>query len=325
MENSEPRFRRVHALIILSVGLLLYGWPSSLIAQQQAQGFALERLYPSAAAGGWFVMDDLNMSGGLGGAVSIISGYSHNPLQVKNPGGTEQLSVVRDEAFADIGVAGTYRRYRFYLNFPMPLLLDGTSGTVGPFQFTAPGVNVGSRPDTVSDPLVGFNVRLWGEPGGRLRIGAGAQLMFPAGDRAAYVTDGTYRGMFGLLAAGDAGRFSYAGHVGVHVRPLDEAPVPDSPRGSEFLFGVSAGRRFNISSGWAVVAGPEFYGETAFHSFFSGQTGMEGLLTGRLERVSDGPHLRFKLGIGHGIVQNFGAPQWRTVFGVELFGQAPAK
>jgi hypothetical protein len=131
--------------------------------------------------------------------------------------------------------------------------------------------------------------------------------------------------MFRLLAAGDAGRFSYAGHVGIHVRPLNEFPVPDSPRGNEFLFGVSAGRRFNINSGWAVVAGPEIYGVTDFHASSGGQTGVEGLLTGRLERVSDGPHLRFKLGIGHGIVHNFGAPQWRTVFGVELFGQAPAK
>jgi hypothetical protein len=325
MENSEPRLPRMRALIAMSVALLFCGWPSALSAQQQAQGFALERLYPSAPAGGWFVMDDLNMSGGLGGAVSFISGYSRRPLQVKNPNGTQQLSVVSDEVFADIGVAGTYRRYRFYLNFPMPLLLNGTSGTVGPYQFTAPDVNVGSRPDTISDPLIGLNVRLFGEPGDVLRLGIGAQLMFPAGDQADYTTDGTYRGMFRLLAAGDAGRFSYAGHIGVHVRPLDQSPVPGGPDGSEFLFGGSAGRRFGINSGWAVIAGPEIFGETAFHAFFSGQTGVEGLLTGRLERVNDGPHLRFKLGIGHGIVHNFGAPQWRTVFGVELFGQGPVK
>jgi hypothetical protein len=270
-------------------------------------------------------MDDLNMNGGLGGAVSFISGYTLRPLQVKNSTGTQQLSIVSDEAFADIGASATYRRYRFYLNLPMPLLLDGTSGTVGPYQFSAPGVNVGSRPDTASDPLVGLNVRLFGEPGNVLRLGFGAQLIFPAGDRADYTTDGTYRGMFRFLAAGDAGRFAYAGHVGVHVRPLDQSPVPGGPDGSEFLFGASAGRRFVINNGWAVVAGPEIYGETAFHAFFSGQTGVEGLLTGRLERVSDGPHVRFKLGIGHGIVHNFGAPQWRTVFGVELFGQGPVK
>src|SRR5215471_4929912 len=115
MENSEPRLRRMRSLIAMSVALLFCAWPSVLSAQQQAQGFVLERLYPSAPAGGWFVMDDLNMSGGLGGAVSFISGYSRNPLQVKNSDGTQQLSVVSDEAFVDIGVAGSYRRYRFYL------------------------------------------------------------------------------------------------------------------------------------------------------------------------------------------------------------------
>ena len=47
---------------------------------QQPTGFALERLYPSAPGGGWFVMDDLNIGGGLGGAVSLTSGYAHNPL-----------------------------------------------------------------------------------------------------------------------------------------------------------------------------------------------------------------------------------------------------
>src|SRR5215467_8243347 len=104
MENSEPRLRRMRSLIVMSVAFLFCGWPSALGAQRQAQGFALERFYPSAPAGGWFVMDDLNMSGGLGGAVSFIGGYSRNPLQVKNPGGTQQLSVVRDEAFAEIGV-----------------------------------------------------------------------------------------------------------------------------------------------------------------------------------------------------------------------------
>src|SRR5689334_2335078 len=108
MENSEPRLRRVRALISMSIALFFCGWPSGLSAQQQVQGFALERFYPSAPAGGWFVMDDLNMSGSLGGAVSFTSGYSRNPLQIKNSNGTQQLSAASDEAFVDLGVAGTY-------------------------------------------------------------------------------------------------------------------------------------------------------------------------------------------------------------------------
>ena len=64
------------------------------------------------------------------------------------------------------------------------------------------------------------------------------------------------------------------------------------------------------------------------HPFFAGslncsngQTGFEGLLTGRLERTGDRWRLRFRIGVGHGIVQHFGAPEWRILAGVELIGQ----
>jgi hypothetical protein len=123
--------------------------------------------------------------------------------------------------------------------------------------------------------------------------------------------------MFRFLAAGNAGAFTYAGQLGVHVRPLNEAPVPDSPNGNEFLYGISGGRRFAVSSGWAAIVGPEIYGETAFSS---GETGAEALLTSRLESTGTERNLRLKLGIGHALVQNFGAPQWRILFGVEMFG-----
>jgi hypothetical protein len=43
-------------------------------------------------------------------------------------------------------------------------------------------------------------------------------------------------------------------------------------------------------------------------------------LTGRLERTGTEHNLRIKLGVGHALVQNFGAAQWRVVFGLELFG-----
>jgi hypothetical protein len=289
-------------------------------AQQQPAGFAVERFYQSAPGGGWFIMDDLDISGRLGGVISFSSGYARNPLVLTGPDGKQKLAVVSEEAFLDVGVAVTHDRFRGYINFPMPLLLSGTSGTLGPYQFTAPSVSLGNNPDTIADPRIGMDVRLKGEPGSVLRLGAGAQLIIPSGSRADYVTDGRYRGMFRLLAAGDAGPWQYAGQVGVQVRQLKEAPVPDSPNGSEFLYGISGGRRFAGSNGWAVVAGPEIFGQTAFRSFFSGETGTEALLTGRFEHTGTGRNLRVKLGVGHALEQNFGAAQWRVVFGVELFG-----
>jgi hypothetical protein len=289
-------------------------------AQQQASGFAVERLYQSAPGGGWFVMDDLDISGRLGGAVSATSGYERNPLVVRGPDGKQRLAVVSQEAFLDIGGSVTHDRFRGYVNFPMPLLVTGTSGTLGPYQFTAPSVSLGTNPDSVSDGRIGVDARLFGEPGSSLRLGAGAQLIFPSGSRADYVTDARYRAMFRFLAAGDAGAFTYAGQLGVHVRPLNDAPIPGSPNGSEFLYGISGGRRFAGPSGWAFIVGPEIFGETALRSFFSGETGTEALFTGRLEQTGTEHNLRIKLGVGHALQQNFGAAQWRIVCGVELFG-----
>jgi hypothetical protein len=318
MANSKPHFCCVYALL---AGLALCSFrPSLADAQQQPSGFAVERFYQSAPGGGWFIMDDLNISGRLGGAISLSSGYARNPLVITGPDGKQTLAVVSQEAFVDIGGAITHDRFRAYIDFPLPLLVTGTNGTLGSYQFTAPSVSLGTNPDSIADPRIGIDARLFGEPGGLLRVGAGAQVIIPSGSRADYVTDARYRAMFRLLAAGDAGPYSYAGQLGVQARPLNDAPAPGSPNGSEFLYGISGGRRFAGPSGWAVIAGPEVFGETAFRQFFSGETGTEVLLTGRLEQSGTERNLRIKLGVGHALVQNFGAAQWRVVFGVELFG-----
>src|ERR1700757_2624765 len=105
--------------------------PSLADAQQQPAGFAVERFYQSAPGGGWFIMDDLNISGRLGGAISLTSGYARNPLVITGPDGKQKLAVVSQEAFLDIGGAVTHDRFRGYFDVPMPLLVTGTSGTLG--------------------------------------------------------------------------------------------------------------------------------------------------------------------------------------------------
>src|SRR5579871_4459496 len=85
---------------------------SAARAETSAPGFALERLYPSAAGGGWFVMDDLRMQGGLNGALELTTGFARDPLTLSGNG--QRLAVVSDEAFADIGAAVSYDRVRFY-------------------------------------------------------------------------------------------------------------------------------------------------------------------------------------------------------------------
>ena len=283
--------------------LVLIAWPRLAMAQQTAQGFAVERFYPSAPGGGWFVMDEMNIGGGLGGAISLTGGYARNPF----------APVVSNEAFVDVAMAVTYNRFRVYLDLPMPVVVNGSSRA-------GPSLNIATSPDSVADSHVGFDMRLLGKPGSSFRLGTGAQLIIPSGSRADYVTDGRYGGMFRLLPAGDIGRFSYAGQLGLYVRPAEGLLVPGSPDGNEVLFGLAAGRRFPSRSGWDTVVGPEFFGEASVHSASDGRTGFEGLLSTRLERTGDRPHLRFKIGIGHGIVEHFGAPEWRVLASLELVG-----
>jgi hypothetical protein len=324
MRSFSPR---ALSLAWTLVAALIAGvvFPARASAEQQVRGFAVERLYPSAPGGGWFVMDDLAVHGGLGGVMAVSTGYAHNPLRIASTDGSQHLNLVSDQAFADFGFAATYDRWRFYLNVTTPLVVDGQRGTVGGYQLTAPEVALDSNPDTLTDARVGVDARILGEAKSAFRLGAGAQLLVPSAneDRSQYVTDGTPRAMGRVLFAGDVGAFTYAGHLGVHVRPLDDSPAPASPRGSELLFGIAGGARVPISGSAAtvLVVGPEVYGASAFRSLLStNATALEGLLTTRLEgTANDRAQLRVKLGAGAGIDDHFGAPEWRLVFGVELF------
>jgi hypothetical protein len=288
-------------------------------AQQSAQGFAVERFYPSAAGGGWFVMDTLDMHGGLGGAMAIASGYALDPLRV--PDGSGHLAVVSREAFTSFDFAATFDRFRLYLDLSSPLVLSGDSGTAGAYTFRAPSVDIGRNPDLVSDPRVGFDARLCGEATSAFRLGAGAQLYIPNGNRTDYDTDSLARAMLRVLFAGDVDWFTYAAQIGAQIRPLDDSPIPGSPQGSELLFGVAGGLKLPVRAGARVVIGPEIYGETALKSFFGGRTtGVEALLTSRVEGTGDdGQQVRVKLGTGGGLDPEFGAPQWRIVVGLEVF------
>lgn len=321
--NDRARVSGAAALVVA----LVVACAARAEAQQQPQGFSLERLYPSAPGGGWVVMDALDMRGGLGGAATMSLGYAHNPLQVATSDGSQHLAVVTKQASAGFGFAVTYDRFRLYLNMDMPLVTKGDvtrgSDTVANYTFSPPTVDVGTNPDLLTDARVGFDTRILGDARSPFRLGAGAQLFVPNGTRADYVTDGSYRAMARVLFAGDVGALSYAAHLGVHVRPLDDAPAPGSPQGSELLFGVAAGPRLRVSDDGrvVVVVGPEIFGATAFRSFFgTTTTALEGLLTGRLEGTAEhGAQIRVKLGAGGGMNAHFGAPEWRMLFAIEVF------
>jgi hypothetical protein len=318
MWNSKKLCGLAFASVLMAVSMC----SSAAEAQQQAQGFALERLYTSAPGGGWIVMDALDMHGGFGGAVELTTGYARDPLVITGPEGTEKLAVVSTEAVVDFGLAATYDRYRVYANFTVPASLTGDSGTVGNYTYTTPNVSLGSDPDNLADIRLGFDARLLGGARSPFRLGAGAQLFIPNDVRANYDTDSSFRAMVRLLVAGDKGIFTYAGQDGLHIRPLNDSPIPGSPQGSEFLFGVAGGAKIPVGTAKQLVVGSEVFGASAFRSFMqSAETDKEWLLSTRFEGTrNSGRQARVKFGVGRGINPQFGAPKWRVVFGVELFG-----
>ncbi len=287
-----------------------------------ANGYALERFSPAPAGAGWLVLDDLSMHGGLGGALSVSTGFSRRPLHVGE--GSGRLDVVSSQAFVGVGAALTWDRLRLTLDFSSPLRIRGQGGAVDGVVYRSPSVDPESHPDSLGDARLGLDARLLGEAGGPFRLGLGAALLFPSGDREDYQTDGTYRGVFKLLLASDLAPFTLAAHLGFHVRPLDESAAPAYPRGHEVVFGFAFGPRLPLRPGTSLVIGPEVFGATATRGLFSGTTtAAEALLTARLEQgTSDSPLLRFKLGLGVGLHREFGAPEWRAVLAVDLSDHA---
>jgi hypothetical protein len=304
--------------------------PSSAAALPPAQGFAVNRFYPSAPGGGWLAMESLDMRGVLGAAASLTFDYAHAPLHVGGASaGARRVDVVKNQAFADFGFAVTYSWLRFYLDLSAPLLSNGNTGgaaSAAGHTFTSPTLDVAQNPDTLADSRFGVDARLVGKETDAFRLGAGVQLIVPSAERSDYVSDGTYRAMARVLFAGDLGphgALTYAGHLGVHARPLAESDTPGSPRGSELLFGAAAGWKtlLGADAGAAFVVGPEIYGATPFRSMFGGATtAIEGLFVGRVEGTADdSAQLRFKTGVGAGLEQQFGAADFRLVFAIEVF------
>jgi hypothetical protein len=310
-----------------AVGMALLFATTKARAQVAAEGYIVERFNPAAAGNPWLVMDDINLQGPLGGAVSLSTSYARRPLRVSLPDGSQSLNVVSDQALADVGLAILYERFRWTLDIVNPIYGAGQSGSLGGYQFTAPSVTIGKYPDKVVDIRFGFDARLLGDVSGPLRLGLSAQLFAPSGERATYVTDNTYRSLLRAQFAGHWGFVNFAGFAGVHIRPRDDSSKLDSaslggPRGSEFVFGVAAAPGFALRSDKALClgVGPEIFGESSFKGFLGKYTtALEGLLSGHLTHVDEhGARLRLKLGAGRGLNAQFGAPTWRMVLGIEI-------
>jgi OOP family OmpA-OmpF porin len=296
----------------LAVVLMVVGLAGS-VAAQQAEGFALNRFDPSERGSEWFVLESLDLRGDTRIAAGVVGDWSHKPLVLYAPDGSEDKLLVRDQLFLNVG-AGLILRHRLRLSFNVPVAVwqRGEAGTLDGVTYAPPSKA------SLGDVRVGADVRLLGTAIGPFTLAVGAQVHIPTGSRGDYTGDGKLRVVPRVLAAGDVGPLAYAARLGFALRARD-GQYATGTLGSEVQFAAAVGLRLADRK---LVVGPELYGGTVVSSsdavFKKLSTPLE-LIIGGHYTIAD--QVRAGLGVGPGLTRAFGTPQVRVLASLEY---APA-
>jgi OmpA-OmpF porin, OOP family len=275
-----------------------------------AQGFALNRLEPSARGSEWFVHDTLDLRGEMRPAVGLVLDYGYKPYVLVNPDGSENTSIVTDQLTLHIGGSIVlFSRARLEANLPVVMTQDGseTGGVVNGQRV------VGATSGGVGDVRLGADLRLVGTYGDPLTLAVGGRLWLPTGDSTKYLGDNEVRVGPQLLAAGDVAAFVYAASLGLVYR-ANSSGFAGHPTGSEATFGVALGLRALEKK---LVVGPEIWGSTVI----ANGDAVFGTRTTPLAVVA-GAHFtagncRFGLGAGPGLSRAAGTAVFRALASIE--------
>jgi outer membrane protein OmpA-like peptidoglycan-associated protein len=307
MTHSRRRAALLASLLVTTVS-----FPA---LAQQAQGFALNRFDPSERGSEWFALESLDLRGDGRLAFGVVGDWSHKPLVLYAPDGSEKNLIVSDQVFIHAGGAIILaNRFRLAVNLPILVYQAGDQVRVGTTTYVSPSSAA------IGDLRLGADARLVGEVGDPFTLAFGVQVHLPTGKQADYTGDGKVRVVPRLLGAGEIGPFVYSVKLGVQYRALD-GTFAGSPIGTEVVYGAAAGIR---TSDEKIVLGPELYGSTVVTSgdtWFKKRTTPVELLLGGHFTVADDFHLG--AGIGPGLTRGYGTPQLRIVGSIEWAPAVP--
>lgn len=278
-------------------------------AQQQNEGFAVNRFEPSERGSHWFVLESLDFRGTARPALGVVADYQYRPLAIYDRNGELRSQVVGHMLTTHVGGSLVLAEtLRIAVNMPFVPYVEGEQGRLDGVTYAPP-----ARENTFGDLRFGLDLKLFGEGEGPVSAAIGAQAWVPTGDQASYTSDRTFRGAPRLLIAGSPGIFTYALKGGVMIRGEDARPFANSPVGHEFIFGASAG--FRVADR-RLVFGPEAYGSTTLteQTFKTRSTPLEAIFGVRY-MCSCG--LRFGAGGGMGLTRGYGSPAARVLGVVE--------
>lgn len=282
---------------------------SEAVNAQTSQGFALNRFDPSERGSEWFVGDTLDLRGHERVALGAVADWAHKPLVVYDANGDEVSALVRNQAFAHLGLSFVlWERLRLGVNLPVAFVQEGASQAVGTTQLS---VRSGAA---LGDLRLAADVRLLGEYREPATLALGVRLFAPTGDRASFASDGTVRVLPQLLFAGEVAAFVYSARAAFQYRPHDAA-FAGVPMGNEVALSAAAGLR--LADGRLVI-GPELFGTTTVQqadaAFDRKTTPFELILGGHYQA---GSGIRLGLGAGPGLTRGLGAPTFRGLASLE--------
>jgi hypothetical protein len=280
---------------------------------QQTAGFAVDRFEPAAPGSTFLSLDGLDYEGHLRPAAGLVSAWGWKPLVVYDGQSQQVSALVQQELVEHVqGAIVLWNRARADLDLPVPLAHTGTTTVVGGQTYAAP------EGGAIGDLRLGASARLYAHPGGAFVGAIGAQLFLPTGATSAFSSDGGMRFWPQLLAAGRRDRLTWAGRLGVHIRPQHKCGCDLSP-GSELTAGAGGTWRFVPR----FAAGAEMYLASAIAGGpFASRAGtsLELMLAGHFAIA---PRWNASLGVAPGLTDGAGTPVARIVAGVQYVVESP--
>jgi OmpA-OmpF porin, OOP family len=294
------------AIAAVVVGLALTSSARSARAQT-IKGFSDDRFEPAAAGSEWLSAESLEFSGHLRAAGRFDADWAWKPLVVYDLQGHEAAALVRQQMVAHLGAAVTlWDRARVDLGLLFAPLASGSASLVNGHDYPAPsGASVG-------DLRLGADVRVFGSARSKIRGAAGAQLFVPTGATNQFMSDGGLRFWPRFMVAGEAGAFTWAGRLGLHLRPGRDCACDLRP-GDELTGGLAVGWRMSPD----VLVGPELNAASPISGGRFGRAVASPIEILAGARIAVVPGWHVSVGLGTGLTEGPGAPTLRGLLGLQ--------
>ena len=291
----EGRSRVARALVAAMFALGAALAARSASAQSDPRR-AVEPFEPSERGSEWFAGESLDLRGHLRPSIGYVLTEAHRSLVVGDRAPLEDLASLH------IGGSVTlFDRLRLSLDLPFQIYAGGHTASANGVELAAP-----PNESSVGDLRLGADLRLFGAYRSAITGAVGLQLWAPTGQKSQWTSDGVFRARPRAMLAGELGAFVWAAQLGVFARER-----------SEMTASVAAGVRIDRT----IVVGPELFASTTFDDAFAKTTTPVEALLGA-HWLIDGT-ARLGAGVGTGLTDGLGAPQWRAILSLEWSPEIP--